>query len=767
MYDCLKRGPAPAAVLWFFLGMPLPGSAQTGTVLGTVAAPDGARLPGATVTLVRLETGGTSTGATTDVGTFRFTDVTAGTYDLTAIAPGFRPAMKPGIVVVGGGTVSADLVLDVALVSEAVTVIGFAPRDHLEATELQRSGARDVGEALSSMAGLAKLRKGGIANDVVVRALQSRDLNVLIDGQRLYGACPNHMDPAAFHVDFAEVERVEVAKGPFDLKNQGSLGGAINVVTRKPTGGWHLAPSFTGGADGFVAPSVNASYGGARLAVLGGYSYRRSLAYTDGSGQRITEAANYRPDAVDSEAFRAGTFWARAFWTVLPGDQLHVSYASQQADHVLYPYLLMDAIYDDSNRVQLSYERQRTGAWLTSLKAQAYLTRVDHWMTDEYRSSSTSMPRAWSMGTMAGTQTVGGRVEGIVRGASVGVEAYEREWDTTTELAGRAYRPQNSIPGVSTADVGAFLEYSWPASSSLTVIAGGRADWIRTTADASKADTTLYLAYHGTDQLEAEDVLPSAKARVTWQVRDGLELAGGIGHTERVAEANERFFALRRMGSDWVGNPDLDPSRNTGADVVLTWRRAGAQVSATLFVNAIDGFITVYDQPRQRALPGVMNQAARSYANVDALLRGLEASIAVPLSPRVSISGDLSAVRGTQTPRPELGITSHDLAEVPPLRGSARVRYDDGRFFGLLEGVFDARQDRVDTDLNETVTPGYGIANIQSGVRRGALSLTVGLANVLDRTYREHLSYQRDPFRSGVTVNEPGRNAFVSASWRF
>ena len=55
----------------------------------------------------------------------------------------------------------------------------------------------------------------------MLRGLQSRDLNVLIDGQRVYGACPNHMDPAAFHVDFAEVDRVEVGKGPFDVKNQG------------------------------------------------------------------------------------------------------------------------------------------------------------------------------------------------------------------------------------------------------------------------------------------------------------------------------------------------------------------------------------------------------------------------------------------------------------------------------------------------------------------------------------------------------------------
>jgi len=29
------------------------------------------------------------------------------------------------------------------------------------------------------------------------------------------------MDPAAFHVDFAEVDRVEVGKGPFDVKTRG------------------------------------------------------------------------------------------------------------------------------------------------------------------------------------------------------------------------------------------------------------------------------------------------------------------------------------------------------------------------------------------------------------------------------------------------------------------------------------------------------------------------------------------------------------------
>jgi len=39
--------------------------------------------------------------------------------------------------------------------------------------------------------------------------------------------------------------------------------------------------------------------------------------------------------------------------------------------------------------------------------------------------------------------------------------------------------------------------------------------------------------------------------------------------------------------------------------------------------------------------------------------------------------------------------------------------------------------------------------------------------NIFDRFYYENLSYQRDPYRSGTRVYEPGRNLFVNVSYRF
>ena len=83
------------------------------------------------------------------------------------------------------------------------------------------------------------------------------------------------------------------------------------------------------------------------------------------------------------------------------------------------------------------------------------------------------------------------------------------------------------------------------------------------------------------------DTLPAAKLRLAWH-RGAWELAAGVGHAPRVPEANERYLALKRMGTDWVGNPDLAPSRNTAVDLAAGFTRAGFRVDLGLFAGELD-----------------------------------------------------------------------------------------------------------------------------------------------------------------------------------
>jgi len=767
MSRALARHAALVVVCAF---VPVFASAQstTASITGTIATHDGARLPMASIALTHQESGRVVRGASNELGTFLFDNLEAGTYDIHIDAPGFAHREVSSVVVPGGATHRVAITLAPATVTEHVTVAAAMPRDSLETTEVRESAARDVGEALAETAGVWRLRKGAIASDVVLRGLQSRDLNVLIDGQRVYGACPNRMDPPAFHVDFSEVERVEVGKGPFDVRYQGSMGGLVNIVTRRPPDGWHASPALSMGSFGFVNPSGTASYAGPGLAVLGGYSFRRSDPYTDGRGNLFTAVANYKATEVDSEAFRASTAWGRAAWRLSGGGQVEASYTRQMADHMLYPYLQMDALYDNADRAALRFERPRTGARVSAIRADVYWSRVDHWMTDELRISSSTAPRAYSMGTDAATNTFGGRAEAqIGAGTTVGAEAFRRNWDTSTVMAGMAYATQYSIPDVDIDTVGIFAEHARALGTRTAIDVGGRLDSIHSAADAQKANTALYAAYHGTTATSRTDVLPAGRVKVTYRATPAVQLAAGVGHNARVAEGNERFFALRRMGTDWVGNPDLEPTRNTGFDGSVTFDGKGRTLSLNAFVNRVDNYVAVYMAPRMAMVPGVMNTSARSFTNVDALLRGFEVAGSTQLRPNFTFSGDVSYTRGTFDQASVSSATGNDLAEMPPLRAQARFRFDNGRTFGEMGGIASAAQEKVDRSLGEATTPSYFVLNLHAGVRAGAFAVSVGVANLLDHYYVEHLSYQRDPFRSGVRVAEPGRNVFMNATYAF
>lgn len=734
---------------------------------GFVSGPDGAGLPGAQITIRPAGNPASILVVTGGRGVYRATNLQAGTYELQAQLIGFEPLTLTDQSLSAGETRTVDFKLSIATIRELVHVIGTAPRDSLEASEARESSARDVGEALASTAGVWKVRKGGIANDIVMRGLESRDLNVLIDGQRIYGACPNYMDPPSFHADFSEVDRVEVGKGPFDVKNQGSLGGVVNIVTRNPERGLHATGNLSVGSFGFVNPSVTGSYGSRGFSALGGYSYRRSDPYVNGLGSPFTGQANYRPDSTDSDAFRAGTAWSKLS-LALPGKQLvQLAYTRQGADHVLYPYLQMDAIYDDTDRVNFGYQADDISGVLRSIRIHSYFTQVRHWMTDQYRATSVGVPRFYSMGTMAGTRAIGGKAEAGLHNLTVGLEAFRREWDATTQMAASAYQIQYSIPGVETDSVGLYGEYSGALTDRLKLNLGARVDRSKAAADPSKANTSLYYAYNSTRKTAATDVYPSGAVRLTYGSVRGFEVGGGVGHTARIPDPRERFFALRRMGTDWVGNPELRPSRNTGADASFSFRHQGLYLSSTLYLDHIDDFILVRQQAKQNMVGGIMNSSARTYQNIDARFYGTEVQLVYSFMRRIFLSGDLAAVRGSQQGDLARGIPAGDLPEIPPLSSRVSARYDTGRFYGEIEGIFAGAQHRVDPSLGELPTAGYGTANLRVGGTYKHIALVVALNNLFDRAYFEHLSYQRDPFRSGVRVMEPGRSVYLNLSCRF
>jgi hypothetical protein len=88
----------------------------TATILGTVKDSTGAVIPGAGITAKNVETGLTRNGVSAEDGSYRFSALPVGTYEIRVELPGFRTEVRSGLTL----TVSEEAVVNFALQAGAV-----------------------------------------------------------------------------------------------------------------------------------------------------------------------------------------------------------------------------------------------------------------------------------------------------------------------------------------------------------------------------------------------------------------------------------------------------------------------------------------------------------------------------------------------------------------------------------------------------------------------------------------------------------------------
>src|SRR6476659_5105367 len=114
-----------ALLLAFGLAGPMPTLAQTGSttsITGHVKDPQGASLPGATVTLYSRERTSSLTTTTDSTGSYRFEKLAPGEYLMEGTAQGFASANAEQVTVGRGQVLSHDISLELSGVRSTVVV---------------------------------------------------------------------------------------------------------------------------------------------------------------------------------------------------------------------------------------------------------------------------------------------------------------------------------------------------------------------------------------------------------------------------------------------------------------------------------------------------------------------------------------------------------------------------------------------------------------------------------------------------------------------
>jgi Carboxypeptidase regulatory-like domain/TonB dependent receptor len=107
----------------------IPAAAQlpTGTILGTVKDSSGASIPGATVTVRNTETNLTKTAMTEQDGSYRFSELQVGRYEMKAEAAGFRTENRTGLNLEVTQTGVINFALQVGSTTQQVTISSEIP----------------------------------------------------------------------------------------------------------------------------------------------------------------------------------------------------------------------------------------------------------------------------------------------------------------------------------------------------------------------------------------------------------------------------------------------------------------------------------------------------------------------------------------------------------------------------------------------------------------------------------------------------------------
>jgi len=225
--------------------MAAPAWAQSASLAGRVADPDGAAVANAAVVLVP-PSGPTQTQLTGSDGSFRFDGLPPGEYRLEITVRGFNVYAQTVALTSGERAITAALTI--APVREEITVEGVATvptigripvplRDQpltvhtLTADYLQTRAINDVVTALNHLPNVVAYNQYGVYQYFTFRGIN--DSVQMVDGIRSEG---NRVS-----TQLASVDRVEVLMGPASvLYGADAIGGTVNLVLKKPT----AAPTY-------------------------------------------------------------------------------------------------------------------------------------------------------------------------------------------------------------------------------------------------------------------------------------------------------------------------------------------------------------------------------------------------------------------------------------------------------------------------------------------------------------------------------------------
>lgn len=609
---------------------------------------------------------------------------------------------------------------------------------------IQPIPATDGADYLQSIVGFSSVNSGaGTNGDVTFRGMFGSRIKILTDGTENLGACPSRMDSPTSYISPESYDRISVIKGPQTVQYANTGSAATVIFERGPETELTAEKNYRGqasvllGSYGRLDQNVETAIGDEKKYIRLNTNRSVSDSYKDGDGTTVPS---------DWERWNADVALG---WT--PDENTWIELSGGKADgEVVYAGRDMDGSKFARESLGLRFEKKNINDVIKKVEGQINYNFNDHVM-DNY--SLRDVPAADKSMNVT-RRTLNTRL------------AMTSEWDKFQLVSGVDSQQNHHAGGMSSAmmtmpvktdmkfnSYGAFGELSYQMTEQHKLVGGARVD-----------DVSVEKLAKGVKRTET---IPSAFLRLESQHPDhNAKSYLGLGYVERMPDYWELFrtdyegtmHTFKRLDTEKTLQLDLGYQHQHGA--LNTW--------ASAYAGLINDFILMTYDPTK--MTSMMANAADS-RNVDATIAGAEAGIGYQFTD--AIQADVSAMYAWG----ENTTDNTPLPQIAPLEARINLRYiQDNYTLGALWRIVDD-QSRVSQNQGNIVgkdfkeSAGFATLSLNGTYHlRDGVDLSVGIDNVLDKTYTEHLNKAGSAgfgFDSDEQFNNIGRNYWARVSMKF
>jgi len=657
----------------------------------------------------------------------------------------------------------------------------------------------DTAQMLRRMPGANINKNGELTGIAQYRGMYGDRINVSINGSRISSGGPNAMDTPLHYAPVAILESLTVHRGITPVsKGQETLGGSVEARTYQ--GDFAEGDSFALNGrvySGLQAVNEGQVIGTALSMANANHLFRASFLTEEAddsefAGGKITPS-EYERDRLDlGYGYRNGRH------------QFNASFAINNTGNAGTAALPMDILSIDSDLFHLDHQWE--GDDFTISSSVSY-NSIEHWMTN-YHLRRPPQPTIMTPAAMRYRATF---AESDNYGFTIRIE---QPLDNGVRRAGidghfsihdaDISNPNAAMFGITNFNeaqrdiVGLFVEQEISLGSNAGIEAGLRINQVSMDAGQVGANlnpmnmasgmpvmmnnmAAMLASGFNNQALSRNDTNVDAFARLSLESGANTVWYLGAARKTRSPSYQERYLWLPMEatggladGVTYVGNVELSPEVSWEVEAGFDYEDRQFTFLHRVFYKRVDDYIQgtpsassmVNQFAMMMANMGMGTGYTLQFNNTDATFYGVDIESAWQFNERLGVRANLSMVRG------ERRDIDDDLYRISPDNLLVALEWHAASWIGSIESIIYAGQDRVSITNQERETGGYGQLNLSARFYPSStFEIGVGLNNLLDREYRDHLAGYNRAFNPDIAMRDRlpglGRNLYGRLIWQF